>query len=109
MQHDYSLERTIGRDGCHSVRWQKAGTLVAIHGAGATRDSVAFGQFLAEAAGVRPDPGIGDTMLTPVVFRQRVDALYTAMREALRRGDWVAFGKAYDDLGRLVRSPASPK
>ena len=82
---------------------------VAIHGAGATRDSVAFGQLLAEAAGVRPDPGVGDTMLTPVVFRQRVDALYATMREALRRGDWVAFGKAYDDLGRLLRSPASPK
>ena len=24
---------------------------------------------------------------------------------AMRRGDWVAFGKAYEDLGQLLRSP----
>jgi uncharacterized protein len=29
-------------------------------------------------------------------------ALYAAMREALRRGDWVAFGRAFDALGRLL-------
>jgi uncharacterized membrane protein (UPF0182 family) len=31
-----------------------------------------------------------------------VAALYAAMRDALRRGDWVAFGRAFDGLGRAV-------
>jgi uncharacterized membrane protein (UPF0182 family) len=82
---------------------------VAIHGAGTTRDSVAFGASLAEAAGVRVEPvDLDNELLTPAVFRRRADELYGAMREAMRRGDWVAFGKAYDDLGRLLRTP-SPK
>jgi uncharacterized membrane protein (UPF0182 family) len=29
-------------------------------------------------------------------------ALYAAMRDALRRGDWIAFGHAFDALGRLL-------
>ena len=79
---------------------------VAIHGAGATRDSLAFGATLAEAAGVRPNPQDATaTALAPADFRQRVNDLYAAMRDALRRGDWTAFGKAYDDLGRVLRTP----
>jgi hypothetical protein len=79
----------------------------AVHGAGATRDSTGFGASLAEAVGARPDSGaLAAAALTPTGFRQRVDELYAAMRDALRRGDWVAFGKAYDDLGQVLR--ASP-
>ena len=81
---------------------------VAIHGTGTTRDSVGFGAALAEAAGVRPDSGsLATAILTPAGFRTRVDELYAAMREAMRRGDWTAFGKAYEDLGQLLRSPAA--
>ena len=80
---------------------------VAIHGAGANRDSVAFGTSLAEAAGVRVEPADSAAHLTPADFRKRVNDLYTAMREALRNGDWLAFGKAYDELGRVLRAPAS--
>jgi hypothetical protein len=29
------------------------------------------------------------------------------MREALRRGDWEAFGRAYDALGRIT-APSTP-
>jgi uncharacterized membrane protein (UPF0182 family) len=29
-------------------------------------------------------------------------ALYMAMRDALRRGDWAAFGRAFDALGRVL-------
>jgi hypothetical protein len=29
------------------------------------------------------------------------------MRDALQRGDWQAFGKAYDDLGRLLKLPTA--
>ena len=29
-------------------------------------------------------------------------ALYAVMRDALRRGDWLAFGRAFDALGRVL-------
>lgn len=78
---------------------------VAIHGTGSTRDSVSFGASLAEAAGVPlEESAMGGAGLSPADFRSRVNDLYTAMRDALRRGDWSAFGKAYDDLGRLLRT-----
>jgi uncharacterized membrane protein (UPF0182 family) len=72
---------------------------------GATRDSVAFGVTLGDAVGVRPDVAEVPPAVTPADFRQRVNDLYAAMRDALRRGDWNAFGKAYDELGRLLRVP----
>jgi uncharacterized membrane protein (UPF0182 family) len=30
---------------------------------------------------------------------------YTAMRDALRRGDWAKFGAAFDSLGRVLERP----
>jgi uncharacterized membrane protein (UPF0182 family) len=77
---------------------------VTVHGAGSTRDSLSTGTTLSEAAGVPPpDPNASDATLTPERFRARVNELYSAMREALRRADWTAFGKAYEDLGRVLR------
>jgi hypothetical protein len=35
-------------------------------------------------------------------------ALYATMRDALRRGDWAAFGKAFEALGRLLGQPGKP-
>ena len=35
-------------------------------------------------------------------LHSRVSALYTQMRDALRRGDWAAFGRAFEALGRIV-------
>jgi uncharacterized membrane protein (UPF0182 family) len=35
-------------------------------------------------------------------LRARATALYARMREALRRGDWGAFGAAFDELGKLL-------
>jgi len=81
---------------------------VAVYGAGAARDSVAFGLSLAEAVGMTPETTDANAAMTPADFRQRVNDLYAAMRDALRRGDWIAFGKAYDDLGRVLRVP-TPK
>ena len=80
---------------------------IAVHGVGVTRDSVAFGTTLGDAIGVRPDATDVTPAVTPADFRQRVNDLYAAMRDALRRGDWNAFGKAYDELGRLLRVPAA--
>lgn len=39
---------------------------------------------------------------TPGDLRATIAALYSTMREALKRGDWVAFGKAFDSLGRAI-------
>jgi hypothetical protein len=78
---------------------------VAVHGVGVSRDSAAFGASLAEAAGVPAAAQDSAGPLSPVDFRKRVDDLYAAMRDALRRGDWPAFGRAYEDLGRLLRVP----
>jgi uncharacterized membrane protein (UPF0182 family) len=79
---------------------------VAVHGVGASRDSVAFGLTVAEAVGVRPDSTDILAAITPATFRQRVTDLYAAMRDALRRGDWNGFGKSYEELGRLLKLPA---
>jgi uncharacterized protein len=49
-----------------------------------------------------PSPPIPTAPLTPEEFRGRVSALYAEMRDALRRGDWMAFGSAYEALGRLL-------
>lgn len=45
------------------------------------------------------------TLLTPSPEDHAL-RLYDAMRQALRRGDWVAFGTAFDSLGRVLgRTP----
>jgi uncharacterized membrane protein (UPF0182 family) len=46
--------------------------------------------------------------LTPRDFRTSVNSLYNAMREAMRRGDWTAFGRAFEALGRVVANPPPP-
>ena len=71
-------------------------------------DTVRTGATIAAAAGL-PAPVLPETPLSPAEFRARVEALYAEMREALKRGDWLAFGTAYEALGRVLRStPAKP-
>lgn len=82
-------------DGAPSVR------LVAV----LVGDTVRTGATIASAAGL-PAPAVPSVPLSPEEFRTRVTALYDEMREALARGDWVAFGTAYDALGRLLRAGA---
>ena len=71
------------------------------------QDSVFSGRTLADAFGVtaRVDPDATEPV-TDEAFRARATRLYEAMRDAMRRGDWTAFGEAYDALGALLgRSP----
>lgn len=84
--------------------WHAAGgaTLqrVAAISADSARSAASFGQLagaaLANASGAPGAPlPAGD-------LRSQVRALYAAMRDAMRRGDWVAFGQAFDALGRIV-------
>jgi uncharacterized membrane protein (UPF0182 family) len=39
-------------------------------------------------------------------MRARAAALYGEMRDAMRRGDWTAFGRALDALGATLRAPS---
>lgn len=66
-------------------------------------DGVFSGRSFADAVGAPRDPA-SDTgrVVGPVDFRARVADLYTEMRDALQRGDWAAFGRAYEQLGALV-------
>ena len=64
----------------------------------------AAGATLAQALGViRPATASGTE-----AFRSRVNALYNDMSNAMRRGDWIAFGDAYTGLGRLLRATRAP-
>lgn len=49
-----------------------------------------------------------ETPQTPRDFRTSVDQLYVQMRDALKRGDWAAFGKAFDALGRALGKGGTP-
>jgi uncharacterized membrane protein (UPF0182 family) len=65
------------------------------------KSGIATGASLGEALGVTRPIATDAT----ASLRARVAALYDAMSAAMRRGDWLAFGQAYSQLGRLLRSP----
>ena len=67
------------------------------------RDSaITTGRTLAAALGV-PRGTLADTGgAPPLDFHARVAELYARMRDAMKRGDWEAFGRAYDALGALL-------
>jgi uncharacterized membrane protein (UPF0182 family) len=67
-------------------------------------DSVRTGRTLADALGLArgvDGAGVRDAGPAPV-GGARARALYDAMRAALRRGDWAAFGAAFDSLGAAI-------
>ena len=66
-------------------------------------DSVKTGATVAAAAGL-PAPAVPAEPLSPTAFRARIETLYGEMRDAMRRGDWPAFGAAYEAIGRLLRA-----
>ena len=70
------------------------------------QDSVYAGRTLADALGVASgvDPSTTEP-LSDESLRARAGRLYDTMREALRRGDWTAFGEAYEALGALLARP----
>jgi uncharacterized membrane protein (UPF0182 family) len=81
--------------------WRADGaTLLAV---AATSDTVVTAAHtLAEALGTR---GNSTESMSPIAgsdFRTAAEQLYARMSDAMRRGDWVAFGHAYDALGALL-------
>jgi hypothetical protein len=67
-------------------------------------DSTVFGPTLSHAVGASIGTDAAGP-LNPVDFRARVEALHAAMRAAIRRGDWAAFGEAFDSLGAMLEAP----
>jgi uncharacterized protein len=65
------------------------------------RDSVRIGRTLLEIAGRMPAVLAGGS----TDFRARVNELYETMRRASARGDWAAYGRAFDALGALLAQP----
>jgi hypothetical protein len=67
-------------------------------------DSIVAAPTLARAVGIAIGADAAGP-LNPVDFRARVEALHAAMRAAIRRGDWAAFGEAFDSLGAMLETP----
>jgi hypothetical protein len=65
-------------------------------------DTLRVGPTFSAALGVATKPRAVEP--APRDFRARTDSLYRVMREALARGDWVAFGRAFEALGASLRS-----
>lgn len=82
--------------------WRAAGGATLQRVSAMVGDSVHSGPTFGELAGALAATPPPATAVPTGDFHAQVEALYRAMREALRRGDWVAFGRAFDALGRLV-------
>ncbi|MEO8336828.1 MAG: UPF0182 family protein [bacterium] len=77
-----------------------APTLVRV--AAVRGDSIRAGPTLAAALGAA-SRGATAVHTTPSDVRLHADSLYRAMRDALARGDWASFGRAFDALGLALR------
>ena len=86
-------------------QWRPGGSPRLARVTAVVGDSVRVAPTLVAAVGAAQPPH--STELTPRDFRARTDSLYRVMRDALARGDWTAFGRAFDALGASLR-PAVP-
>jgi carbamate kinase len=81
---------------------------VAVHEVGVIRRLVQSGTIvtaartLADALGARGNTTESTAPIASADFRTAAEQLYARMSDAMRRGDWVAFGHAYDALGALL-------
>jgi hypothetical protein len=81
--------------------WRTDGaSLLAI--AATTDTIVTAGRTLADALGSRGTPADVMSPIAASDFRTQAELLYARMSDAMKRGDWVAFGRAYDALGALL-------
>jgi uncharacterized membrane protein (UPF0182 family) len=72
-------------------------------GVAATSDTiVTAARTLADALGTRGNTTESTAPIAGADFRTAAEQIYARMSEAMRRGDWVAFGHAYDALGALL-------
>ncbi len=84
--------------------WPSSGAPVVSHVAVWRAGSAAAARDIgAVLRGARPDDPV-ETPGTPA-WQARISALYNQMRIALKKGDWGAFGEAFESLGRLTGQP----
>lgn len=79
--------------------WRGGGAPRLLYATALVGDSVRSARTLLQLAGRLPD----SAMVTTGDFRARVMRLYEDMRRASARGDWAAYGRAFDALGALLR------
>jgi hypothetical protein len=79
--------------------WRGGGPPRLLYTAALFADSVRSARTLFQLAGRLPI----STTLGGADFRIRVRQLYDEMRRATARGDWSAFGRAFDTLGAILR------
>jgi uncharacterized membrane protein (UPF0182 family) len=80
--------------------WGPAGAPTLAYVAVLFDDSVHVAPTLGQLAGRPATPG--GTARPRAPDTGSIRELYQSMRDALRRGDWVAFGRAFDALGALL-------
>ncbi|MDE3150810.1 MAG: UPF0182 family protein [Gemmatimonadota bacterium] len=85
-------------------RWTPGAVPQLLHVLYTVGDSVRVAPTLRQAAGV-PAPAVPGPRMSAQEHARALRDLYQAMRDALRRGDWTAFGKAFDALGALLSRP----
>ncbi len=83
-------------------QWRPGGSPRLVHVEALVVDSLHVGPTLAAALGA--SDGARTPQSAPRDFRARADSLYRVMRDALARGDWSAFGRAFDALGASLRA-----
>jgi uncharacterized membrane protein (UPF0182 family) len=90
--------------------WRAQGTPALLRVSALVNDTVRVGSTLLQLAGTPTGPPSPPSTTAPSSeLRARAVELYGAMRDALHRGDWAAFGRAFDDLGKLLSTRAAPR
>ena len=88
-----------------AFRWRAGAPPSLARVATVVGDSARTGPTLAAALGLASSAP-GTPPAAPADMRARAAALYGEMRDAMRRGDWTAFGRALDALGATLRAPS---
>jgi uncharacterized membrane protein (UPF0182 family) len=78
--------------------WRGGSTPRLLYVSASSADSVRAARTLLQLAGRMPEASA-----STIDFRTRVQRLYDEMRRASARGDWAAFGRAFDAIGALLR------
>ncbi len=84
-------------------QWLPGGAPRLVHVSALLGDSVVVAPTLAAMIGGNVS---ATSPAAPQGFRVRADSLYRLMRAALERGDWAAFGRAFDALGSALGRPS---
>ena len=86
-------------------RWRADAPPELLRTAALLGDSVHSGVTVAAALGLGDSPA-GTAPADPTGdAAARAAAIYDRMRDAMRRGDWRAFGEAFDALGAALGRP----